>query len=72
MPAEVGQQNDMPGHAEARAVLAEARAQGCTILLAGGQPVIKAPLRSLDPALIERLIQSVDAITDILEEEHAS
>jgi hypothetical protein len=55
---------------EARAVLAELRRRGWVVVLAGGQPVVTAPLRSLSPGLVSRLARLADAITDILEEEH--
>ena len=55
--------------AHAIVALAEARRRGWGILLVGGQPVITAPLRSLSPALLDRLMEFIDAVTDILEEE---
>lgn len=56
-------------HGEARAVLAELRRRGWVVALAGGQPVVTAPLRSLSPSLVGRLVRLADAITDILEDE---
>jgi hypothetical protein len=56
-------------HGEACAALAEARRRGWAIALTGGQPVVTAPLRSLSSALLDRLVQLADAVTDILEDE---
>ncbi len=52
----------------ARLALAEARARGWSVRLAGGQVVIAAPLRSLSPALLDRLQQFEDRVTDLLVE----
>ncbi|WP_027136251.1 hypothetical protein [Geminicoccus roseus] len=53
----------------ARKSLVNARRRGWSVILVGGQPVITAPLRSLDLDLLDRLMGAVDAVTDLLEEE---
>ncbi len=50
-------------------MLAELRRGGWVVALAGGQPVVTAPLRSLSPGLVGRLTRLADAITDILEDD---
>jgi hypothetical protein len=60
-----------PPGSDVGAALVRARDRGWSIVLVGGQPVVTAPLRSLDLLLLDVLLAEIDAVTDLLEEEVA-
>ncbi|HEX2525854.1 MAG TPA: hypothetical protein VHL31_06060 [Geminicoccus sp.] len=52
----------------ARDALAEAKLRGWSLFLLGGQPMLLAPVASLSPALVDRLLQFSPGLSHLLHE----
>jgi hypothetical protein len=57
-----------PHATHAAAIIGEANLRGWHLFLLGGQPMLLAPVASLSPALVDRLLQFSPGLSHLLHE----